>query len=91
MPREPFRTTLIAIFRAAACSIIAAATSSQRQRIQRLGRALRKAEGKPTAVIYSLFATASEASSLRVESERVSEIAEIKWTSVNSLVSDENN
>ena len=72
-------------------AIIAAATSSQRQRIQRLGRALRKAVGKPTAVIYTLFATSSEASSLRVESERVSEIAEIKWTSVNSLVSDENN
>jgi superfamily II DNA or RNA helicase len=65
-------------------AIIAAATSSQRQRIQRLGRALRKVEGKPLAEIFTLYATASEGSQLRVESERLSEIAKVSWSRVSA-------
>ena len=60
-------------------AIVAAATSSQRQRVQRLGRALRKVEGKPTAAIYTLYATSSEGAHLRIESERLSDVAMVSW------------
>jgi len=60
-------------------AIVAAATSSQRQRVQRLGRALRKVEGKPTAAIYTLYATPHEGSQLRIESERLSDVARVSW------------
>jgi superfamily II DNA or RNA helicase len=63
-------------------AIVAAATSSQRQRVQRLGRALRKAEGKSSAQIYTLYATTAEGSQLRVESERLADIAKVSWSKV---------
>ena len=48
-------------------AIIAAATASERQRIQRLGRVLRPAPGKDAALIYTLYAIEAEASRLANE------------------------
>lgn len=47
-------------------AVIIAATSSARQRIQRLGRVLRPARGKEAAKIFTLFATESEERVLRM-------------------------
>ena len=60
-------------------SIIASSTASTRQRIQRLGRVLRPAEGKKFATIYTLYATESERTRLKAEEERLREIVSTEW------------
>ena len=63
----------------ASLGIIAASTKSDRQRIQRLGRVLRKAEGKEIANIYTIYSTDSEEENLIRESEQMSGLTEVKW------------
>lgn len=59
--------------------IIAASTATRRQRIQRLGRILRPANGKNGAVVYTLVATGPEVGRLKEEEESISDIATITW------------
>ena len=63
-------------------AIIAAATSSNRQRIQRLGRVLRPHPSKKFSSVYSLFATKFEKARLEKEVERMSGLAEVSWLKV---------
>ncbi|PTR33649.1 superfamily II DNA or RNA helicase [Luteibacter sp. OK325] len=60
--------------------IIAASTATRRQRIQRLGRVLRPAEGKSSAVIYTLAATRGEIDRLKLEEQDLSDIANVSWS-----------
>jgi superfamily II DNA or RNA helicase len=60
-------------------AIIAAATTSSRQRIQRLGRVLRATEGKDVAVICTLFATESERNRLDEEASDLADVAAVRW------------
>ena len=60
-------------------AIIAAATSSSRQRIQRIGRVIRLHGTKETAKIYTIYITEKEQDKLRLEEERLSSIATFKW------------
>lgn len=60
-------------------AIIAAASASERQRIQRLGRVLRPAAGKGTAQVYTLYATTVEEERLRDESQSLASVARTRW------------
>jgi superfamily II DNA or RNA helicase len=60
-------------------AVVAAATASERQRIQRLGRVLRPAEGKGLARIYTLVATGLEEQRLREEESKLEGVAEVTW------------
>jgi superfamily II DNA or RNA helicase len=60
--------------------IVAAATATYRQRIQRLGRVLRPAQAKDSAVIYSLVASVPEIRRLADEAKDLEGIAEVSWT-----------
>lgn len=60
-------------------AIVAAATASQRQRIQRLGRVLRPSKGKEKAIIYTLFATEVERRRLLEEEALLEEFVSVKW------------
>ena len=60
--------------------IIAAATATYRQRIQRLGRVLRPAEGKRGAAIYSIVASVPEIQRLAEEAKDLEGVAEVTWT-----------
>ena len=62
-----------------AVAIIASSTASERQRIQRLGRVLRPASGKDTALIYTLFATEAEKRRLRNEADRLEGATVVAW------------
>lgn len=64
-------------------AIIASSTSSERQRIQRLGRVLRPSDGKVKAKIYTLFATTPEANELKKEYKEFSELIDISWIKAN--------
>ena len=59
--------------------IISASTSSVRQRIQRLGRALRPHPKKKTAMVVTMYVLPSEAEALRSESERLEGVADVRW------------
>jgi superfamily II DNA or RNA helicase len=63
-------------------AIIAAYTSSLRQRVQRLGRVLRKHPTKEYATIYTLYSTDKERSQLVSEMERLDGVANITWKKV---------
>ena len=63
-------------------AIIAAYTSSLRQRVQRLGRVLRKHPTKEFATIYTLYSTDKERSQLLTEMERLDGVANISWKKV---------
>ena len=63
-------------------AIIAAYTSSLRQRVQRLGRVLRKHPTKDYATIYTLYSTDKERSQLLTEMERLDGVANITWKKV---------
>ena len=63
----------------ASIAVIAASTSSTRQRIQRLGRVLRPATGKEMAVVYTIYATEPEKERLKLESERVEGADKVRW------------
>jgi len=60
-------------------AIIAASTSSSRQRIQRVGRVIRLHKDKDFARIYTLYATAREEEFLRGEELRLSSILKFRW------------
>jgi superfamily II DNA or RNA helicase len=60
--------------------IVAAATATYRQRIQRLGRVLRPAIGKDGAVVYSIVASVPEIRRLADEAKDLEGIAEVSWT-----------
>ena len=60
--------------------IIAASTATRRQRIQRLGRVLRPADGKDGAVIYSLAASGPEISRLKEEEAAFEGVASVSWS-----------
>jgi superfamily II DNA or RNA helicase len=61
-------------------AIIAASTASYRQRVQRLGRALRPAQGKAQAVVYSIVASPPEIRRLADEAEDLAEVASVSWS-----------
>jgi superfamily II DNA or RNA helicase len=61
-------------------AIIAAATSSYRQRVQRLGRALRPAKGKEHATVFSIVASPPEIRRLAEEAENLGEVASVDWS-----------
>jgi len=63
----------------ACVAVIASATASGRQRIQRLGRVLRKVPGKDHAAVYTLYATKEEEARLAEEEAKLLGIASIKW------------
>lgn len=60
-------------------AIVASATATIRQRIQRLGRVLRPAQGKKDATVYTLFATEPERVRLAEEAASLSETASATW------------
>ncbi len=60
-------------------AIIAASTSSTRQRIQRLGRVLRPHPSKKWSTVYSLYATTFELDRLKREVETMEGLAEVEW------------
>ena len=59
--------------------IISASTSSIRQRIQRLGRVLRPHPDKKAALVITLYVLPSEAEALRVESEKLEGVVDVRW------------
>jgi superfamily II DNA or RNA helicase len=65
----------------ASVAVIASATASGRQRIQRLGRILRKAPGKRQAIVYTIFATKEEQDRLFEEARNLEGTAKVKWLS----------
>lgn len=60
-------------------AIIAASTSSSRQRIQRIGRVIRVHNSKEKAKIYTVYITDREQDKLRNEQESYSDIANFNW------------
>jgi superfamily II DNA or RNA helicase len=60
--------------------IIAASTATRRQRIQRLGRVLRPADGKTGALIYTLVATDPEVARLQEEEAELEGVAHVSWS-----------
>jgi len=60
-------------------AIIASATASHRQRIQRLGRVLRPHKGKTAATIYTLYVTEQEEQRLIHEAREFEDIASVTW------------
>jgi superfamily II DNA or RNA helicase len=63
-------------------AIIAAASASERQRIQRLGRVLRPAPEKEAAVIYTLYATEVEERRLASEAATLESAESVTWQRV---------
>lgn len=63
----------------AECAILAASTSSHRQRVQRLGRVLRKHDGKDVATIFTIYASDQEQDRLVKETKALGEVASIGW------------
>ena len=63
-------------------AIIASATASARQRIQRMGRVLRPAKGKERATIYTIYATPNEEQRLARESRDLVEARSVSWQRV---------
>lgn len=60
--------------------IIVASTATRRQRIQRLGRVVRPAKGKASALIYTLVATGPEIQRLKDEESLLEDVATVKWS-----------
>ena len=63
----------------ASVGIVASSTASHRQRIQRLGRILRRAMGKEMASVYTIFATAEEQKRLEKEEADLEGITSVSW------------
>ena len=60
-------------------AIVASSTSSLRQRIQRLGRVLRPAPGKPRARIYTIYVSKPEEDRLVNEARKLNNVGEVTW------------
>ena len=65
-----------------AVAILASSTASIRQRIQRLGRVLRPAQGKDFADIYTIYASDAEEARLQIEAKSFGEICKVSWAQV---------
>lgn len=63
----------------ASVAIVARATRSERQRIQRMGRVLRQSEGKDHAVIYTLYVTDDDEARLGEEARALGDLATVSW------------
>ena len=63
-------------------AVVASASASSRQRVQRLGRVLRPAPGKAKAVVYTIFATLPEERRLAAESLRLRGAESVVWQQV---------
>ena len=63
----------------ASVGIIAASTSSTRQRIQRLGRILRPSSEKELSRIYTIYTTDAEEQRLAKECVEMRDIAKVNW------------
>ena len=61
-------------------AVIVSQTMSNRQRIQRLGRALRK--GKSQAEIYTIYITEDEKDFLKTEFSNLKEISGFSWQKI---------
>lgn len=59
--------------------VICASTASSRQRIQRLGRLLRKSDGKASAEVATLYADEREEERLRAEANALEGLAGVRW------------
>ena len=60
-------------------AIVASSTRSVRQRIQRLGRVLRPAPGKPKARIYTIYTSKPEEDRLAEEALELGDASEVTW------------
>ena len=60
-------------------AIVASSTASLRQRVQRLGRVLRPAPGKPLAKIYTIYVSKPEEDRLIKEARTLTEAREVTW------------
>lgn len=60
-------------------AIVVASTSSHRQRVQRIGRVIRKHPNKEYASIYTFYSSTREATNLIEEMNRLGTIAPTKW------------
>ena len=67
----------------AQCAVIASASASRRQRIQRLGRVLRTSRDKQLATVYTIYATDLEKQRLTEEQRHLSDVADVRWMKVN--------
>lgn len=63
-------------------AVIASATASTRQRVQRLGRVLRPAPGKTGALIYTIYATEAEEARLAQEAATLTSASGVVWRKV---------
>ena len=60
-------------------ALIVSATATRRQRIQRIGRALRAAPGKTEAVVVTIYATEAERERLYVEEDEIGSLVPTSW------------
>ena len=60
-------------------AIVASSTASARQRIQRMGRVLRPATGKPRAKIYTIYVTKVEEIRLGKEASEYTGVGDVIW------------
>jgi superfamily II DNA or RNA helicase len=67
----------------AQCAVIASASASRRQRIQRLGRVLRTSKHKRLATVYTIYATDLEKQRLITEQGQLGDVAEVRWMRAN--------
>ena len=65
-------------------AIIAASTSSSRQRIQRIGRVIRVHKDKEKAKIYTIYITEREEEFLKGEEQRLSSLLDFRWYEMGS-------
>ena len=63
----------------ATLAVVVAATSSRRQRIQRLGRVLRTTTPEKRATVMTLFGTDAERKQLELEESRLADVASVRW------------
>jgi superfamily II DNA or RNA helicase len=64
-------------------AIVVASTSSLRQRVQRIGRVIRKHPNKEYASIYTFYGSPKESTNLIEEMNRLNSIAPTKWLKAN--------
>jgi len=64
-------------------AVIISSSSTKRQRIQRVGRALRKKDGKDKSKVFTLYSVESEYERLIEESLDLPETVAVNWLSVN--------
>ena len=60
-------------------AVIVSSTATRRQRIQRIGRALRSVPGKAEAIIATIYATDAERDRLHVEEDTVGHLVTTDW------------